>query len=69
MEYVKDGFFKIQYNTKLNRLKLEKENWTSRFYKKVKRNKVLTISLITFCMFSVIDIIMICNFFKVLGGL
>ena len=60
MEYV------IKYNTKLNRLKIKKENWTSKLYKKVKQNKILTISIIAVCMFSIIDMLMIYNFFRVI---
>ena len=35
MEYAKDEIFQIKYNTKLNRLEMGKENWTSKLVKKM----------------------------------
>lgn len=66
MEYAKDEFFKIQYNTKLNRLELKKERWTSKIYKKIKRHKFFITVVMAFFMFSTINIIMIFNFMKIL---
>ena len=36
MEYAKDEVFKIRYNTKLNRLQIKEENWTSKLLKQIK---------------------------------
>ena len=69
MEYAKDEIFQITYNTKLNRLERLKENWTSRCYKKIKEHKLLTTVIITFFMFSIINIVMIYSFMKILQNL
>ena len=66
MEYAKDDFFKIRYNTKLNKLQIKKENWTSRIYQKIKAHKLITTAILAFILFSTINIIMIYNFMKIL---
>ena len=40
MEYTKDVFFKVRYNTNLNRLQIEKERWTSKLLKKIRKENV-----------------------------
>lgn len=69
MEYAKNDVFNIRYNTKLNRLQIEGENWTSKLYKKMKRHKLLTTTIIAFGMFSTINLIMIYNFMKILQNM
>ncbi len=69
MEYAKDEFFKIRYNTKLNRLQIKKEAWTSRIYEKIKTHKLITTVVLAFLIFSTINIIMIYNFMKILQGI
>ena len=39
MEYAKDEMFQIRYNTKLNRLQIKNESWTSRIY--IKNKKII----------------------------
>ena len=66
MEYAKDEIFKIRYNTKLNRLQMKKENWTSKIYQMIKSHKFITTVIIVFLLLSVINIIMINSFIKIL---
>lgn len=66
MEYAKDEIFQIRYNTKLDRLEMKGESWTSRLSKKIKRHKLITTTIVTFCMFATINIVMICSFMKIL---
>ena len=66
MEYAKDDIFKIRYNTKLNRLQIKEESWTSRLVQKIKTHKFLTTVIIVFLLFSTINIIMINSFMKIL---
>ena len=65
MEYAKDEIFQIRYNTKLNTLQM-KEGWTSKFYKKIKKHKFLTAIIIAFLLFSIMNIIMINSFMRIL---
>lgn len=66
MEYAKDEVFQIRYSTKLNRLEMTKEGWTSRTYQRIKRHKLLTTVVIAFFTFATINFFMICNFMKIL---
>ena len=66
MEYANDEIFKIRYNTRLDRLEIEKESWTSKIAKKISRHKLLTMSVIAFFIFSTI---MIINFLNILQNL
>ena len=66
MEYAKDEMFQIRYNTKLNRLQIKNESWTSRIYKKIKNDKLLTTVIIALIIFSTANIIMIYNFIEIL---
>lgn len=69
MEYAKDVFFKVRYNTNLNRLQIEKERWTSKLLKKIKNHKLLTTVIIAFFMFSTLNIVMIYSFMKILQNI
>ena len=66
MEYAKDEIFQIRYNTSLNRLQIGKETWTSRFFKCIKRHKLISFVVCAFIMFSTVNVIMIYNFMKIL---
>ena len=69
MEYTKDVFFKVRYNTNLNRLQIEKERWTSKLLKKIRDHKLLTTAIIAFFMFSTLNIVMIYSFMKILQNI
>jgi hypothetical protein len=69
MEYAKDEFFQIKYNTKLNRPKMKRERWTSSLYKKMKRHKLLTTSIIAFFTFATFNMVMIYSFMKILQNI
>lgn len=65
MEYAKEDLFNIRYNTKINRVKIQKESWTSSFIKKIKRHKLATTVVLTFFTFSIINVVMIWNFMRI----
>ena len=69
MEYAKDEIFQIHYNTKLNRLEMKGESWTSRLIKKIKKHKLLTTTIIAFIMFATINLVMIYSFMKILQNI
>ena len=69
MEYAKDEIFQIRYNTKLNRLQIEHESWTSKIHKKIKRHKLLSTIIIALITFSTVNIIMIYNFIEILQNI
>lgn len=69
MEYAKEEFFHVRHDTKLNRSGKEKENWTSKVYKKMKRHKLLTTTIIAFFMFATLNLIMIYSFMRILQNI
>lgn len=69
MEYAKDEVFQIRYNTNLNRLQIGHERWTNRLLKTMKRHKLITTAIISFFMFSTVNVIMIYNFMKILQNI
>lgn len=69
MEYAKDEIFQIKYNTKLNRLEMGKESWTSRVTKKIRNHKLLTTTMIAFFIFATLNMVMIYSFMKILEKL
>ena len=66
MECANNEFFQVQYNTKLNRLQIKEEGWTSKLGNAIKRHKFFTTIVIAFLLFSMINVIMICSFFNIL---
>ncbi len=69
MEYAKDEIFKVRYTTKLNRLKMKEESWTSQLCQKIKKHKLLTTTMLTFFMFAIINMAMIYGFMKILQSM
>lgn len=69
MEYAKDEVFQVRYNTNLNRLQIGQEKWINRLLRVMKRHKLITTTLIAFITFSIINIIMVYNFMKILQNI
>ena len=69
MEYAKDEIFQVRYNTKMDRLEIGHERLVKRIIKKIRRHKLITVTAITFLVFSTLNVVMICNFLKLLENL
>lgn len=69
MEYAKDEIFQVRYNTKLDRLEIGHERLVKRIIKTMRRHKLITVIAITFLIFSTLNVVMICNFLKLLENL
>ena len=69
MEYAKDEIFQVRYNTKLDRLEIGHERLVKRIIKTMIRHKLITVIAITFLIFSTLNVVMICNFLKLLENL
>lgn len=69
MEYAKDEFFQVSYHTNLNRLERKEEGWTSKLWRKVKRHKLLTTTIIAFLVFATFNIVMIYHFMRILQSI
>lgn len=66
MEYTKDEIFKIRYDTNMNRIRIGNKSLMRSMIKKIKRHKFITTTIIALIIFSIINIIMIYNFFELL---
>ncbi len=66
MEYAKDEIFRVTYNSKVNRLQIPKETWTSKLIHKIKKHKWISLIVSLFLMFSFINFFLIYNFMKIL---
>lgn len=69
MECAKDTFFEVRYNTKLDRLVIKKERWISKLFRTIKRHKLITTVTMAFIVFSIVNIIMIYSFMRILQNL
>ena len=66
MEYTNDEVFKIRYNTKMNRLEMRKDRWTSRIAKMLKKHKFMSSIFIALVLFSIVNVVMIYQFIEIL---
>lgn len=69
MELAKNHFFEVKYNTKLDKLEIQRESWISKLSKTIKRHKLISIITIAFLMFSTLNIVMIFSFMKILQNI
>lgn len=65
MEYTKDIYFKVNYNTSLEKTQTEQKKWTSSLLKKIKQNKLLITVLISLIVFASLNIVMIHSFMRI----
>lgn len=69
MEYAKDELFEVKYDTKLDRLVLKKLRWTGKIVRAIKAHKLITTASIAFMMFSILNMVMIYSFMKILQNI
>lgn len=69
MEYAKEKFFEVMYNTKLDKLVIKKERCISKLRRILKTHKFIVTVGIAFIMFSIVNIAMICSFMKILQNI
>lgn len=69
MELAKNHFFDVKYNTKLDKLEIQRESWISKLSKTIKRHKLISTITIAFLMFSTLNIVMIYSFMKILQNI
>ena len=69
MEYAREKFYEVMYNTRLDRLVIRKERIISKIKRFIRIHKFITTVSIAFAMFSTMNFIMIYNFMKVLQNI
>ena len=66
MEGVKEKFYEVMYDTKLDKLVIKKERLISKIKRWIRVHKFMSTVITTFIMFSTVNVIMIYNFMKIL---
>lgn len=69
MEYAKEKFFEVMYNTKLDKLVIKKERWISKIKRIIRTHKFIATVSLAFVMFSIANVVMICSFMKILQNI
>ncbi len=69
MENVKEKWYEIMYNTRLDKLVLKKLSFRRKVIRKIKRHKFITTIVITTVLFSILNITMIASFMKILQNI
>jgi len=67
MEYTKDLILNVRYDEVNNILNVKNPNFFKRVINKIKKNKIISISLITALIFITIDSILLLNFINILS--
>lgn len=65
----KEGVYGVGYHTTLNGYQAKEENWTSKIIGKMKRHKWITCSVVALISFTILDIVMVHNFFNILQNI
>ena len=69
MENVKEKWFEVMYNTRLDKLVLRKPSLRGRLLRKIRKHKFITTVFLAFITFSVLNITMIASFMKILQNI
>lgn len=69
MEDVKEKWYEVMYNTRLDKLVLRKKSTIRNLIRKMRKHKFIITIVLTFIMFSMLNITLILNFMKVLQNI
>ncbi len=69
MENVKEKWYEVVYNTRLDKLELKKPKLRGRLIRKIRKHKFFTTIVITAILFSVLNVTMIYSFLKILQNI
>ena len=65
MTYTDEEILNLRYNINLNKIEVEKRKWTSRLLRTIKKNKIISFSVISYIVLSGINCVFIYNLIKV----
>ena len=69
MEFAKDDIFNTKYNESQNNIEVGEKSWTSKLKNKIKNHKLFSTVVMVLAVFSIINMIMIYNFFNILQNI
>lgn len=64
-----ENVFNVKYNTKLDKLKMQKERRTTKIFRFVQKHKFISIVSVSFFALSSINFYLIYNFMKILENI
>lgn len=64
-----ENIFNINYNTKLDKLEIQKRNKVNKIFKFIHKNKFISLIFTSFIVFSAINFYMIYSFMKILENI
>jgi len=69
MENVKEKWYEVMYNTRLDKLVLKKPRLRGKIIRRIKKHKFITTVFLAFITFSMLNIAMIVSFMKILQNI
>ena len=69
MENVKEKWYEVMYNTRLDKLVLRKPSLRGKVIRKMRKHKFITTVIFTAILFSVLNVTMIVSFLKILQNI
>lgn len=66
MENVKEKWYEVMYNTRLDKLVLRKPSLRGKLVRKIRKHKFITTVVLAFITFSILNITMIASFMEIL---
>ncbi len=69
MENVKEKWYEVMYNTRLDKLVLRKPSLRGKLIRKMRKHKFITTVIFTAILFSVLNVTMIVSFLKILQNI
>ena len=61
-----EDIFNLKYNVNLNKIEIEKRKWTSRLFKTILNHKFISMIVVVFIIFSILNLFLIFNFIRVI---
>ena len=64
-----ENIFNVNYDTKLDKLEIQKRNKVNKIFKRIYNNKFISLIVTSFIVFSIINFYMIYSFMKILENI
>lgn len=64
-----ENIFNVNYDTKLDKLEIQKRNKVNKIFKCIYKNKFISLIVTSFIVFSIINFYMIYSFMKILENI
>ena len=69
MDISKENIFKVNYTSVLGRENIKKKKWTSHLKEFIVNNKLITMTIVIFCLCFTLNLVLIYNFMRILENM